>query len=131
MHTDYRNEWLSRLGQHLSIPELAFDEAGLCQMSLNGELAVTIYKLAETEDLVVFGQLPVDYLSTELMQQMLMENRNHSKQNAPVLSLSENLDAIEVHFKLPQLEPEAAENVMRLLIGHLEYWRNSLTSAAY
>jgi len=130
MHTDYRNEWLFKLGQHLSIPELEFDDAGLCQMSLNDELAVTIYKAAETEELVVFGQLPVDYLSAELMQQMLMENRNHSKQCAPVLSLSENLDAIEVHFKLPQLELEAAENVMGLLIGHLEYWRNSLTSAA-
>ena len=131
MHTDYRNEWLSKLGQHLSIPGLEFDAAGLCQMSLNDELAVTIFKSAETEDLVVFGQLPVGYLSSELMLQMLIENRNHSKQHAPVLSLSENLDAIEVHFKLPQLELEAAEDVMELLIGHLKYWRNSLIKAAY
>lgn len=130
IHTDYRNEWLSKLGRRLSIPELAFDDAGLCQMSLDDELAVTIYKPAETEDLVVFGQLPVENLSPELMQQMLKENRNHSKRNAPVLSLSENLDAIEVHFKLLQLELEAAEDVLGLLIGHLEYWRSSLTNAA-
>ena len=127
---DFRNEWLSKLGRRLSIPELAFDDAGLCQMSLDDELAVTIYKSSETADLVVFGQLPVEQLSPELMQQMLMENRNHSKHNAPVLSLSENLDAIEVHFKLPQLELEAAEDVMGLLIGHLEYWRSSLAKVA-
>jgi|GEM_PF-3347847 len=131
LHTDFRNEWLSKLGRRLSIPELAFDDAGLCQMSLDDELAVTIYKPAETADLVVFGQLPVENLSAEIMQQMLKENRNHSKQSAPVLSLSENSDSLEVHFKLPQLELEAAEDVMGLLIGHLEYWRSSVTRVAY
>jgi len=129
MHADFRNEWLSKLGQRLSIPELAFDDAGLCEMSLDGELAVTIYKPADTEDLVVFGQLPVDYLSSELMQQMLMENRSHVKQNAPVVSLSDNLKTIEVHLKLTQPELEAAEDVIGLLIGHLEYWRASVMQA--
>jgi hypothetical protein len=129
MRTDFRNEWLSKLGRRLSIPELAFDDAGLCQMSLDDELAVTIYKPAETDELVVFGQVPVQNLSTEVMQQMLKENRNHSKHSAPVLSLSENMDAIEVYFKLPQFELEAAEDVMGLLIGHMEYWRTSLKQA--
>jgi hypothetical protein len=129
MQIDFRNKWLSKLGQRLSIPELAFDDAGLCQLSLDDELTVTIYKPAETETLVVFGQLPVDYLSSELMQQMLKENRNHSKHNAPVLSLSDNLDALEVHFKLTQLELEAVEDVIGQLIGHLEYWRTSLNQA--
>lgn len=126
MQTDFHNEWLSKLGRRLNVPELAFDDAGLCRMPLDDELTVTIYKPAETEDLVVFGQLPIDHLSSELVEQILKENRNHSKYNAPVLSLSDNLDALEVHFKLTHLEFEVVEDVMGQLIGHLEYWRASL-----
>lgn len=131
MVDDFRNEWLFKLGQRLGIPELAFDDAGLCQMSLDGELRVAIYKPVDTEDLVVFGELPVDYISFELMQRMLVENRSHIKQNVPVVSLSEKMKTIEVNFKLTQSELEAAEDVMGLLIGHLEYWRTSLANAAY
>jgi len=130
MHSDFRNEWLSKLGRRLNIPELAFDDSGLCQMSLDDELTVTIYRPADTKDLVVFGQVPVAYLSSGLMQQMLIENRNHVKYNAPVISLSDNLDAIEVHFRFRQLDLDAVEDVMGLLIGHLEYWRASLAQAA-
>jgi hypothetical protein len=126
MHTDFRNEWLSKLGQRINIPELAFDDAGFCQLSLDDELTVAIYKSAEAEDLVVFGRLPVQHLSIELMQQMLMENRHHSKQNAPVISLSENLDAMELHYKLTQFDVETVDDVMGSLIGHLEYWRTNL-----
>jgi hypothetical protein len=89
-------------------------------------VAVTIYKPADPTLLIVFGQIPVKHLPPQVMQKMLIENRNHSKYTAPVLSLSDNLDAIEVHFKLTQSELEAAENVMDRLVGSLEYWRDYL-----
>lgn len=130
-HADFRNEWLAKLGRRVNIPELAFDNAGLCQLSLDDDLVVTIYSPANTNDLVVFGQIPIAELSTELMQQMLKENRSHSRHTAPVISLSDNMDAIEVHFRLQQLELDATEDVMGLLIGHLEYWRTSLNQAKY
>lgn len=126
MYKDFRNQWLFTLGQRLNIPELAFDEDGWCQMSFDDELTVAIFKPSATEDLVVLGQLPVAYLSAELMQQMLKENRNHSHPSAAVISLSENLDSIELHFKLTTLEMETVDDVMDLLIGHLEYWRGRI-----
>lgn len=124
---DFRNAWLSKLGQWLQIPDLAFDDGGLCQLSFDSQLTVTIYKPAETESLLLFGQLPVNSLCSELMQQMLTENRNHCKHTSAVLSLSENLDTNEVHFKLTQPELEATEDIMEQLITNLEYWRTHLT----
>jgi len=125
--TDFRNAWLSKLGQRIQIPDLAFDDGGLCQLSFDGQLTVTIYKPVDTENLLLFGQLPVNNLRAELMQQMLTENRNHCKNTSAVLSLSENLNTIEVHFKLTQPELDATEDIMEQLITNLEYWRTHLT----
>lgn len=125
---DFRHAWLYKLGQCIQIPALKFDDEGLCQLSLDGQLTVMIYKPADTDNLLLFGQLPVHHLSAEVMQQMLTENRNHYKHTSPVLSLSEKLDTVEVHFKLTQSELEASENIMEQLIINLDYWRNALTS---
>lgn len=128
MLPDFRDEWLSQLGQRINIPELVFDGEGICQLSLDQELAVTLFKHPEVAALVLFGQLPLAHLSPELMQQMLIENRNHSKITAPVLSLGESLDSIEVHFKLTQQELEAVDDAIGMLIGSLEYWRSATTA---
>jgi hypothetical protein len=88
MHFDFRNEWLAKFGQRLSTPTLAFDAAGLCEFTLNEAVAVTIYKPAGPTLLIVFGQIPVKHLPPQVMQKMLIENRNHSKYTVPVLSLS-------------------------------------------
>ncbi len=127
MNTDFRNEWLSQLGQRINIPELSFDDKNLCQLMLDEELAVTIYRPADPSYLVLFGQLPVSSLTPDVMQQMLVENRNYSKQAAPILSVSETLDSIEIHFKFNQSELEAAEDAMGQLVGCMEYWRGRLT----
>lgn len=123
---DFRNTWLSKLGQCIQIPTLAFDDGGLCQLCLDDQLTITIYKPADKDNLLLFGRLPVHHLSAKVMQHMLTENRNHSKHTSPVLSLSENLGTVEIHFKLTQPELDATDTVMEQLIAHLEYWRTHL-----
>jgi hypothetical protein len=131
MLTDFRNEWLAKLGQRLNIPELAFDDAGLCVLTLDDELLVSLCKQTDAPNLVLFGQLPISQLTPELMQRMLIENRSHGRHTAPVVSLSEDLDALEVHFKLNQDELANTEDAIGQLIGNLEYWRGNVTGAAH
>jgi len=123
---DYRNAWLSKLGQCIRIPALTFDDEGLCQLRLDDQMIITIYKPTDTDTLLLFGQLPVHHISANVMRQMLTGNRNHCKHTSPVLSLSENLDTVEVHFKPTQSELEATDDVMEQLISNLEYWRTYL-----
>lgn len=126
MHHDFRTKWLAQLGHRLSMPELAFDQAGLCQLSLDNDLLITIYSPPETAAyLVLFGQLHVAHLSPQLMQDMLINNRNHSRHATPVISLSENLDAVEVHFKVNEAELVATD-IFGQLVDCLEYWRGYL-----
>jgi len=89
-------------------------------------LTVSIYKPIDTDSLLLFGQIPIHRLPAETMQHMLTENRNHIKHRSPLLSLSEKLDTVDVHFKLTQPELEATDNVMEQLIANLEYWRTLL-----
>ncbi|MCD6026580.1 MAG: Tir chaperone protein (CesT) family [Solimicrobium sp.] len=126
MSIDFRNEWLSQLGTKLGIPELVFDHAGICQMNIDPGMTVTIHKPPEEESLVLLGQLPVSNLSTALMQKMLVENRSYDPHPTPILSLSENLDTVEVHFRLTPLELKTADDALEKLIGNLEYWRSHL-----
>lgn len=130
MQTDNRDEWLSELGERLSIPKLAFNNAGVCLLTFDKELLVSVFKQPETSNLVLFGQLPITRLTPEMMQRMLVENRDHSKLAAPVFSVSEDLDAIEVHFKFTQEELKSAPDPMGQLVGALEYWRGVVGGAA-
>lgn len=128
MVSDFRDNWLNKLGHSMQIPQLAFNEEGLCQLTLNQELIVTLHKVPDNESLVLFGQVPMEPISPAVMQKMLVENRNNARAVAPVLSIAENLDAIEVHFKLSQRELNETDNVMEQLVGNLEYWRNYAVS---
>ena len=123
MQPDFRDEWLNRLAQRMQLRELIFDQDGLCQFKLDQKFAVTIYKAANTSALTLFGQVPVNFLSADLIKQMLIENRNHANEAAPVLSLDEHVQAIEVHLKLSPEDLDVIEDPLGLLVTSMEYWR--------
>lgn len=126
---DFRNKWLFELGQRINMPALIFDTENVCRLSFdNNKFVVIICKPAETESLLLIGQLPVSNLSINLMQQMLIANRHHCNAPIPVMSLSENLDRIQLHFKLTQLELEAGQDIIGQLLDTLEYWHMHLNS---
>ena len=122
MQLDFRDQWLSNLAQRMQLRELTFDPDGLCQFKLDQKFAITIYKAANTSVLTLFGQVPVVFLSADLIKQMLIENRNHANEAAPVLSLDEHAQAIEVHLKLSQEELDSIEDPLGLLVTCMEYW---------
>lgn len=124
MYRDSRDDWLSKLGRSMHLPQMEFDDEGLCQFTLNDELIVTLRKVSDNDGLVLFGQIPIEPISPAVMQKMLVENRNSAKYAAPVLSIAESLDAIEVHFKLSQKELYETDDVLEQLVGNLEYWRD-------
>jgi hypothetical protein len=126
---DFRNDWLVKLGKELNIPDLAFDGDGFCQLNVDDKWKVFVYKPSEKENLLLLAHLPVMHLPVHALQQILIENRHHRQHNAPVLSLSENLDVIEIHFKLTQPELEATENIMEQLLDNLDYWHGRLNNA--
>jgi hypothetical protein len=128
MYSDFRDDWLSKLGKSMQMPQLHFDEEGLCQLTLNQEFVVTMHKVPDSDYLVLFGQIPMEPIAPALIQKMLLENRNSARCAAPVLSIAQNLDAIEAHLKLTQSELIAIGDVLGLLVDNLEYWRNHAIS---
>ena len=124
MYNDFRDEWLSGLAQRLQLPLLAFDDNGLCQLTLDQEMIITLHKAADQNYLVLFGQIPAEPILPILMQQLLIENRNNARLSAPVLSISENLDAIEVLYKLSEDELNGNADIVEQLVGNLEHWHN-------
>jgi hypothetical protein len=127
MSKDFRDEWLLNLGKRMGLPTLKFDDSGLCQLSLDQELALTLYRPEETEKLVVFGQLPTPPLSQEMMKQMLIENRSSARLLAPIISLSQEEDAIEIHLQLDQRDLEQGDEGLEQVVAALEYWRTATT----
>lgn len=124
---DPGNKWLCKLGERLGIPNLAFDAEGLCVLRLDGQLAVFIYNSTDTESLLLYAQLPIRTLSDNIMQRMLIENRNHRTRTTPVLSLSEDLSHFEIHLKLNQFELEATDDIMGKFLENLDYWHINLS----
>ena len=129
MLKDFRDEWLLNLGKRMGLPTLKFDKSGLCQLSLDQELALTLYRSEETEKLVVFGQLPTPPLSEEILKQMLIENRSSARLLAPVISLSQEADAIEIHLQLDRRDLEQGEEGLEQVVAALEYWRTATTTS--
>lgn len=119
-------KWLCKLGERLGIPNLAFDAEGVCVLRFDRELVVFIYNATDTDNLLLFAQLPTSALSEHIMQQMLIENRRHRTGTAPVLSLSENLSYFEIHLKLSQCELEGSEDIIGQFLENLEYWNTNL-----
>lgn len=125
MNQDFREDWLSNLGQRTGLTTLEFDRAGVCQLILDSELVLTLYKPDTSAKLVIFGQLKTPPLPIEVTKEMLKRNRTNAKLTAPVISLSPEEDAIEVHLVLDQAELEQDEDVIEKLIAELEYWREA------
>lgn len=137
MNQDYREAWLSNLGQRTGLTTLAFDQAGVCQLMLDGDLVLTIHKPDTSPKLVIFGQMPTPPLPIEVAKEMLKRNRSHAKVSAPIISLSPEEDAIEVHLVLDQAEleqgGEQAEleqggDVIGKLIAELTSWKKATLS---
>lgn len=125
MSQDYREDWLSNFGKRMGLTTLAFNESRVCQLFLDNELIITIYKPDETGKLVFFGQLPIPHLPLEVAKQMLKRNRSTAKLSAPVISLSPEEDAIEVHVVLDQSDLEQGDEGIEKVIAELEYWRTA------
>jgi hypothetical protein len=128
MNHDYREAWLSDLGRKTGLTTLAFDQAGVCQLMLDGDLVLTIHKPDTSVKLVIFGQLPIPPLPIEIAKEMLKRNRSHAKLAMPVISLSPEEDAIEVHLILDQAELEQGEDAIEKLIAELAYWKKAALS---
>jgi len=122
MAQDYRQEWLTDFGKRMGLT-LEFDGSGVCQLILDQELIVTIHKLDQSDRLVLFGQIHTPPLPLELAKEMLKRNRSNAKVSAPVISLSPEEDAIEVHLVLDQRELEQGDHWIETIIAELEYWR--------
>ena len=112
MHHDYREAWLSNLGQRTGLTTLAFDQAGVCQLILDRDLVLTLHNPDTSDKLVIFGQLPTPALPLDFAREMLKRNRSHARLSSPVISLSPEEDAIEVHLVL-----DAAYDLALELIG--------------
>lgn len=125
---DFRDKWLKGLGERLSIPTLAFDEEGICQLRIDHKMVVIIYKTAEAESLLISGQLDVSHFSPHVMRRILVEGDHHLNLNipSPVLSVSENLDKIQIRFELTQSELVVCENVIDRILYTLENWQKHL-----
>ena len=128
---DFRDKWLRELGERLSIPSLDFDAEGICQLRINNKLVVIIYKTAEADSLLISGQVNVSHFSLHVMQRILVEGDCHLNLNfpSPVMSVSENLDKIQIRFELTQSELEVCENVIDRILYTLENWQKHLNSA--
>lgn len=126
MSQDYRKDWLLNLSKRMGLTTLEFNETGVCQLILDKELILTIYKPDDTDKLVLFGQIHTPPLPIEVAKQMLKKNRSNAKLSAPVISLSPEEDAIEVHLVIDQNELErGGDEVIEKVIGELEYWREA------
>ncbi|MBS1196630.1 MAG: Tir chaperone protein (CesT) family [Proteobacteria bacterium] len=123
MTQDYREDWLSDLGKRTGLTTLEFDQSGVCQLMLDTELVLTLYKPDTSAKLVIFGQLHTPPLPIEITKEMLKRNRSNAKLSAPVISLSPEEDAIEVHLVLDQAELEKGEDMIEKVIAELEYWK--------
>ncbi len=123
MGIDFRDEWLIKLAAMCGIPTLEFDSAGICQLTLDSEFILTIHKDPHYPKIILFGQFPALNLNYELVEDMLRMNRLHALKPAPVISLSEDDTAIEVHFKLDQAELDSSENIVHTMLATLEYWK--------
>lgn len=122
----YRDGWLSQLSKVIG-GALCFNEQGMCQLIFGREFVVTFYKPEVSDDLIIFGQLPVVLLSEEILKNMLMENRSSAKQCVPVISLSDNAEAIEVHVKLDERELMACDlSALESVVQSLAYWKAEL-----
>ena len=128
MHHDYREAWLSNLGQRTGLTTLAFDQAGVCQLILDRDLVLTLHKPDTSDKLVIFGQLPTPPLPLDFAREMLKRNRSHARLSSPVISLSPEEDAIEVHLVLDQAGLEQGEDVIEKLIAELTYWKKATLS---
>ena len=127
MVQDYREEWLLNFGKRMGMPELEFDNDGICQLFFDEDLLLTIYKPDDNDKLVIFGQLPVTPpLSSGVMKEMLKKNRSSAKFLEPVISLSPEEDSIEVHIVLDQTNIEqGGDEGIEKVIEDLEYWKKT------
>lgn len=71
MSQDCRKGWLLNLGKRMGLTTLEFNETGVCQLILDKELILTIYKPDDTDKLVLFSQIHTPPLPIEVAKQML------------------------------------------------------------
>lgn len=128
MHNDSRDTWLSTVGQRMGLSRLDFDGEGFCHVSLNGELELTLHRPLPGESLLLFGCLAVGELAPAILRRMLSENRSAARMAAPVLSMSEEFSALELHLRLERPDHVGADAALAQLVDALEYWREQVRS---
>ncbi|MCL1123546.1 type III secretion system chaperone [Shewanella surugensis] len=124
---DLRDKWLKELKLSGTDQFFTFDEKGLCQLALNDDMLITLFKPEIGYQVVIFGQYVVSDLSQSMMQNMLIANRNNAIKAAPIVSLSENANALEVHLVLGQQELRLKPSMsLEKVIDVLKYWREQI-----
>lgn len=123
MHDDYRDTWLTGLGQRMGLSSLSFDDDALCQLGLNNDIALVLQRTTPGDTLLAFASRAIPDPTPALLRQMLMANRLAARINAPVLSLSDDGFAIEAHLRLTREELATGDDDgLERLVGALEYW---------
>lgn len=124
---DLRDKWLKELKLSGTDQFFTFDEKGLCQLALNDDMLITLFKPENGYQVVIFGQYMVSSLSPSMMQNMLIANRHNAIKAAPIVSLNENVNALEVHLVLGQQELRLKPNIsLEKVIDGLKYWREQI-----
>ncbi|WP_298771300.1 hypothetical protein [uncultured Shewanella sp.] len=124
---DFRDKWLKGLKISGTDQFFTFDEKGICQLAVNDDMLVTLFKPEAGYQVTIFGQFHVGELSPSMQQSMLIANRNNAINAAPIVSLSENADAVEVHLVLNQQELRLKPSVsLEKVIDGLKYWREQI-----
>jgi len=110
----------------MGLSSLTFGPSGICQLVLNSDLLLTLYRPDGSARLVVFGQLPAPILSVEAAKELLKRNRSNAALAAPVISLSPDEEQIEVHLVLDSadLADDGADTAIEQIIATLERCRS-------
>ncbi|WP_299493382.1 hypothetical protein [uncultured Shewanella sp.] len=124
---DFRDKWLKGLKISGTDQFFTFDEKGICQLALNDDMLITLFKPEAGYQVTIFGQFHVGELSPSMQQSMLIANRNNAINSTPIISLSENANALEVHLVLNQQELKLKPIVsLEKVIKSLKHWREQI-----
>ncbi|MGF1740048.1 type III secretion system chaperone [Vibrio profundum] len=127
MH-DHRDDWLLELGKSIGMPKLKFDKERFCNINLDEDIFLSIFKQNNNTDLGLMGGFHVSELQEYVLKKMLLNNRKSREQDRPVLSLSEDGSFIGVHLNMNYSQLHMNEPRIDRIVTEIEYWKSKLSN---
>lgn len=118
---------LSEFGASIGIPDLSFDNEGVCRLAVDQENLITVLKEAGSQRLILLSRLAEgipDTVKIEWVKSVLTTALNPLKGDLPGIGLEPNTNTLVLYHSLPlaTLDLNSLQNALYHFIQYITTW---------